>query len=210
MSKSVSEKTSKMNNPQKDNQGTNVRLWLEKNKIFFETVAASFLTIMAIVVSIVQINISNKQTDLLRIQTEISQKEYQNLINKEQTKKTAYWSELKNAMFEILVSVGPNGVESFKKLSIKDKLDWKIKIRNLLDSQTKNPVLIENKECLGYWRNAISTLTVIPYNPLPFGEKRLIIEYKSILKDVSYVWEKLVLDSDEISATGGRPIEQNK
>jgi cell division protein FtsL len=210
MSKSVSEKTSKMNNPQKDNQGTNVRLWLEKNKIFFETVAASFLTIMAIVVSIVQINISNKQTDLLRIQTEISQKEYQNLINKEQTKKTAYWSELKNAMFEILVSVGPNGVESFKKLSIKDKLDWKIKIRNLLDSQTKNPVLIENKECLGYWRNAISTLTVIPHNPLPFGEKRLIIEYKSILKDVSYVWGKLVLDSDEISATGGRPIEQNK
>ena len=210
MSKSVSEKTSKMNNPQKDNQGTNIRLWLEKNKIFFETVAASFLTIRAIVVSIVQINISNKQTDLLRIQTEISQKEYQNLINKEQTKKTAYWSELKNAMFEILVSVGPNGVESFKKLSIKDKLDWKIKIRNLLDSQTKNPVLIENKECLGCWRNAISTLIVIPNNPLPFGEKRLIIEYKSILKDVSYVWGKLVLDSDEISATGGRPIEQNK
>jgi hypothetical protein len=32
--------------------------------------------------------------------------------------------------------------------------------------------------------------------------------FEGILTDVSYVWEKLVLDSGEISATGGRPKEE--
>jgi hypothetical protein len=32
-----------------------------------------------------------------------------------------------------------------------------------------------------------------------------IIKANSILTDVMFVWEKIVLDSDEVSATGGRP-----
>ncbi len=30
-----------------------------------------------------------------------------------------------------------------------------------------------------------------------------------ISRDVLFVWEKLILDSDEVSATGGRPKDNN-
>ena len=108
-------------------------------------------------------------------------------------------------IFDLLSA--PGGINSLEKLSVKEKIAWKYKVRKLLDSQIDNPVLLENKTSLGYWRNAISTAKIIQYAPETFIEQRFIIEAKSILKDISYVWKKLVLDSDEISATGGRPVE---
>ena len=184
------------------------RLWLQRNKIFFETIAATFLTIMAVIISIVQINISIKQTKLLEIQTEISRIEFEGIIKKEKFQKSANWGELRNTMWEIFdLLSAPGGINSLEKLSVKEKIAWKYKVRKLLDSQIDNPVLLENKTSLGYWRNAISTAKIIQYAPETFIEQRFIIEAKSILKDISYVWKKLVLDSDEISATGGRPVE---
>jgi hypothetical protein len=108
-------------------------------------------------------------------------------------------------MWEIFDLYAPNGIKTLEKLSINEKVAWKYKVRKLLDSQIDNPVLLENKNCLGFWRNAISTAKIIPYAPATFVEQRFIVEAESILKDISYVWEKLVLDSDEISATGGKP-----
>jgi hypothetical protein len=34
-----------------------------------------------------------------------------------------------------------------------------------------------------------------------------VAKAKALVSDVMYVWQEIVLDSDEISATGGRPIE---
>ncbi len=50
-----------------------VRRWLETNKIWFETIAASLLSLMAIVVSVAQNSTSSKQTGLLSLQTQLAE-----------------------------------------------------------------------------------------------------------------------------------------
>jgi len=50
-----------------------VRDWLFANKILFETVAASLLSLMAIIVSIAQTRTASKQTELLALQTRIAE-----------------------------------------------------------------------------------------------------------------------------------------
>jgi len=47
--------------------------WLKKNKIFFETLAASLLSAMAIIVSIAQTKTAFRQTQLLDLQTQIAE-----------------------------------------------------------------------------------------------------------------------------------------
>lgn len=50
-----------------------MKTWLQSNKIWFETVAASLLSLMAIIVSVGQNSIASKQTELLTIQTKIAE-----------------------------------------------------------------------------------------------------------------------------------------
>jgi hypothetical protein len=50
-----------------------VRAWLKTNKIWFETVAASLLSLMAVVVSVSQSRTASKQTELLSLQTQIAE-----------------------------------------------------------------------------------------------------------------------------------------
>lgn len=47
--------------------------WLKKNKIFFETLAASLLSAMAIIVSVAQTKTAFRQTQLLDLQTQIAE-----------------------------------------------------------------------------------------------------------------------------------------
>jgi len=49
-----------------------MRRYLDRNKVFFETVAASLLSLMAIIVSVVQIGLAIKQNKLTQMQTEIA------------------------------------------------------------------------------------------------------------------------------------------
>jgi len=78
-----------------------------------------------------------------------------------------------------------------------------------LDSQIKNPILIVNKQCLGYWRNAISlakTSSDILSKVNALDVQDLVItSANGILEDIGYVWVELILHSDEVSAIGGRP-----
>ncbi|MCI0618744.1 hypothetical protein L0244_37685, partial [bacterium] len=75
----------------------------------------------------------------------------------EAIQKTANWGELRNNMWEILDQFPPSGIDALRTFSVDNKRLWMHNIRKLLDSKIKNPVLIEDKQCLGYWRNAIST-----------------------------------------------------
>jgi hypothetical protein len=50
-----------------------VKKWIESNKIWFETVAASLLSLMAVIVSISQERTASRQTELLTIQTKIAE-----------------------------------------------------------------------------------------------------------------------------------------
>jgi len=74
----------------------------------------------------------------------------------------------------------------------------------LLNSEIENPVLIGNNKCLGYWRNAISKAKM-----LKESDKYSFIKYSdqvsSLMGDVFFVWTILILNSKEISATGGKP-----
>lgn len=78
-----------------------------------------------------------------------------------------------------------------------------------MDSQIKNPVLIGNKQCLGHWRNAISSAKImadiLSKTKVSKMQDVIIKSAGGILSDVMYVWKELVLDSYEVSATGGRP-----
>jgi hypothetical protein len=50
-----------------------VRTWLTANKILFETLAASLLSLMAIIISVAQTRTASEQTSLLTLQTRIAE-----------------------------------------------------------------------------------------------------------------------------------------
>lgn len=183
---------------------------LTSNRIFFETLAAFSLSAMAIILSYYQITIGLDQTEILRIQTELNERQIKIIEQNERIAYTAKWGELRNAMWAVMDLYHPGGVKEIILLSREQKLAWNLRMRKLLDSQIINPVLIQNKMCLGYWRNAISTSkgleTLINTK---IEEEFLNKQFGGILNDIMYVWENLVLDSDEVSPTGGKPEEDS-
>lgn len=50
-----------------------IRNWLKANKIWFETVTASLLSLMAVIVSIAQSRTASRQTELMSLQTQIAE-----------------------------------------------------------------------------------------------------------------------------------------
>lgn len=121
---------------------------------------------------------------------------------------TASWGKLRNTMWEIMDQYPKTGIKDLNKLSIDKKAEWPQKIRKLLDSEITNPALIQKRNSLGCWRNAISTaklLEDIMQSDVENKEDEFIIRATSIHKDIMTVWSELVLDSKEVSATGGRP-----
>jgi hypothetical protein len=183
--------------------------WLTNNKIYFDTIAATLLSIMAVIISVVQLDIANKQTELAEIQTKIAQSQLEREERLAKFEKTANWGELRNAMWGILDQFPPSGIETIRSMPQEHQLSFFKKVRAILDSQIKNPVLIENEQCLGHWRNAISSTKTMVYmlsrTNTSEMQDSIIGNAGGILTDVMYVWEKLVLDSVEVSATGGRP-----
>jgi cell division protein FtsL len=191
-----------------------VRKWLSGNKIFFETIAASLLSLMAIIISVVQINIARQQTQLTELQTQIAQAQWQRDLQRAAIEKSAHWQRLRDGIWEIFDLDPKQGTHLLENLPAEQKVAWFRKIRSLLDAQTDNPVLIENRTCLGSWRNAISTAktTADLFETTDMSTMTNFCSTKanSILRDIGYVWDKLVLDSEEVSPTGGRPSEAKK
>jgi len=127
-----------------------IRNWLQNNKIFFETITAALLSLMAIIVAVVHIGIANKQTKLSEIQTQIAQRQFEREESLAKVAKTAKWGELRNAMWEIFDLFSLSGTNTLKSLSQENQLLFFKKIREILDSQIDNSVLIENRKCLGH------------------------------------------------------------
>ena len=125
--------------------------------------------------------------------------------------RTSEWGGLRNAMWEIMDQYPPSGVDDLKSLSVSEATAWFKKIRNILDSQIGNPVLIENEYELGCWRNAISTARTVPaiLEAKPDTYSDDVVRYASSIDgDVMRVWSELVLNSKQVSATGGRPKKE--
>jgi hypothetical protein len=188
----------------------NLRDWLNRNKIFFETIAAFLLSLMAILISFYQVKIGSDQTELLQAQTQYNKRQIEIIESKEKVEKTGRWGELRNTMWAIMDLYPTNGVNSLKHLSKEQKINWNRKMRLLLDSQIDNPVLIENKNCLGFWRNAISrTKSLEALINSSIDDEIIINLMGGILNDIAFVWKELVLDSDEVSPTGGKPEQDD-
>jgi len=168
--------------------------------------------------------ISNLQLQLLNKQIELANKSFRNdsIVNAQQLKiarenlaiqnnavkvrNTASWGKLRNTMEEIMeiLSNGNQGILSLDELSMNEKIKMSNKIWNLLNSEIGNPVLIENQKCLGYWRNCIAR-TKSMVNPSIWSVIKFSDQAGYMLKDIGVVWVDLVLDSDEVSPTGGLP-----
>lgn len=182
--------------------------WLKRNKIYFETITATLLAMMAVIVSVIQIIIGINQTELMKLQTEFNERQIAISEKNELMQWKSDWGELRNTIWEILEQFPPNGIDYLVKFTIEERIKWKRKIRKLLDSQINNPVLLENSYCLGHWRNAISTtLTMNLGEILVANDKQFIAEAKTVSRSVMITLEKIILDSDEVSATGGTPPE---
>lgn len=132
------------------------------------------------------------------------------ILNKEiNIKKTADWGKLRNTMWEImdLTSSVYEGFLGLEKLPIDEKIKRSNRIWELLNSEINNPVLIENKRCLGYWRNAISKAKLLKdnntYEILKFSD-----QISSLMNDIFIIWIELVLNSKEVYATGGKPFNE--
>jgi hypothetical protein len=119
------------------------------------------------------------------------------------------WTELRNTIWDIMDQYPPSGVESLRLLPIEERIRWGIQIRRLLNAQGTNQVLLENEECLAHWRNAIAAeRTLGDFLPMSFGlgnDSMFVKMATSMLVDVGFVWDKLVLQSKEVSPTGGLP-----
>jgi hypothetical protein len=119
--------------------------------------------------------------------------------------RTAKWGKLRNTIWDLMDMYPKEGIPKLQEMPLEKKVQWLKDIRGLLDSEIDNPVLISDQKCLGHWRNAISSAKtgqeIIPMAPEMFETTA-----NSVLKDVTYVWEKLVLNTTkEVSPTGGRP-----
>ncbi|MBK7227395.1 MAG: hypothetical protein IPH97_00655 [Ignavibacteriales bacterium] len=140
-------------------------------------------------------------------QLNITRENYRLLESERNIKRSADWGKLRNTMWAIfdLTTSGAHGFVALDSLSEKEKENRSNKILILLNSEIDNPVLIDNKKCLGYWRNAISKSKNLKdkalANHFKFSE-----QVSSLMNDVIVVWAELVLDSKEVSPTGGKPI----
>ena len=160
-----------------------------------------------------QIRIANKQTQLAEIQTQIARKQLRSEEKHADIEKSANWGELRNAIWKFFEQFPPSGIETLKSFPQENQLLFFKNIRTILDSQIKNPVLIENRNCLGYWRNAISgaksMVEMLSKTDMSNHQDSVVAVATGIFKDMSYVWNKLIMDSKEVSPAGGRPNKTN-
>jgi len=186
-----------------------MKQWLESNKVYFETLAAVLLSIMAILLSIYQGCLTSKQTQLLEKQIQIAEKEFEFLKIKEKTLKTAQWGKLRNTVWSIFDMYPQQGKAYFKFSNNRDYSFWVSKMWDLLNSEIDNPVLISDSESLRLWRRSISRLHLYKKlglyaenEPNPGQINDVFVgEMYLINNDIFYVYQKLVVASDEPQAT---------
>lgn len=161
-----------------------------------ETIAATLLSLMAVIISYYQYEVASEQTKLIAeqtkfmklqtdnaiVQTEINNK--QKLLMEEQTKvaaqelknaesigqmrKIGEWQELKKTIDDIFFNVYPHsGFEGLRKLGKEERYKWFLSLQEKLETQSKNPIILQNPKYLSEWRKAIEAarLGTRTFNP---------------------------------------------
>jgi hypothetical protein len=169
----------------KDKQVEKIKEWLTNNKIFFESIAATLLSLMAILVSF--------------LQWQISDKEYKILERKEGIYREADFTKLKNSINEILFSFPPNFARKISvEYSEEQQIEFFERLSKQLDLQAENTFLIENPEALMYWRQASKHIKayrsyIKPDMPMDKErkDKNLEMFLNSIFQDIFSVLEAI-------------------
>lgn len=186
-----------------------VKSWLERNKVYFETLAALLLSVAAIVVSC-------EQTELARLQTDLAQQQWKIEGERAAMHRRTEWQHLRRGIWELfdhLITSGPNAV-ALKTKNPQEVAAWFGKTFVMLSELEDNQVLMENEECLGYWRAALASAsggaTIARFSSAdePTTQEQVDRLVEKIFGNVGFVWEKLVLDSGEISAVGGSSAQR--
>lgn len=166
------------------------------------------LAIAALIISLFNVIYARQQTLVRQRDLEIQEQRLH-------AEMTAEWDELRQTMLDILVSA-PLGIDALATLSRQEKIEWMRQQEELLNSQAGNPVLISDELSLGHWRNAMAsartTRMVLEIDSVgsETADSLFVASAKSIFKDVALVWERLVLESDQVSPTGGRPDSEDR
>lgn len=189
------------------------KVFLETNKIFFETVAATALSIMAVLLSVNGNSIANKQSQLLTRQMLIEEKRLEREQRMEQYQNTSDWTALRDVLWNILDLNPGTGFEDMKNFPLEFFVQYFHQFKILLDSQSSNPILINDQESLKNWREAIGSVKAsqnILKKLVSNSNKNLNEEMKEALigsltianSKVVNVWAKLILNSNEVAAIG--------
>ena len=118
--------------------------------------------------AIIQTQINNKQKTLMEEQNKVAAQELKNAESIEQMRRIGEWQELKKTIDEIFWNVYPHsGFAGLRKIGKEDRLKWLLSLQEKLESQSKNPIILQNKEYLTEWRKAIvtTTLGIRMFNP---------------------------------------------
>ena len=166
------------------------------------------ISIIALIISLFSVIYTRQQTLIRERELDIQEQKYH-------AEMTAEWDELRQVMLDILDSA-PLGIDMLTTLSRQEKLEWIRQQEKLLNSQADNPVLISDELSLGYWRNAMAsartTRMVLEIESVDSetADSLFVASANSIFKDIGFAWERLVLESNQVSPTGGRPGAEDR
>lgn len=148
-----------------------VRIWLDKNKVFFETVAAVLLSIMALILSTLHFSTTAKQTSLLKKQTNIAdmQADLTRSQIEQQSKVVAItkakdWATLRGMLGSILEEYPALGnfseIPGIKNLSRKQKFEWLANMESMVSGLGTNPVLVASRHNYERYKSMLGALSL--------------------------------------------------
>jgi len=118
-----------------------VRTWLSRNAVFFQTIASVLLSAAAILVSWLQLNTANIQADVA--QRQLSQQRRDAAITK--ARDWAALRELLRPIIERYPALGGLEIPALKNLSRQDKIKWLSEMEALVSSLGGNPILVASR-----------------------------------------------------------------
>lgn len=155
-------------------------------KFFLNMSFQTFLVIISVSLAALSFQ---KQSELTKMQIDQLNRE----AKMERIVKTTKWQELKDSILDFFNMQKQFGsVNNFINLPIEEQINFFHRAKEILYSQIKNPVLIEDVKCLTLWRDAINTANVaLDFMPIPEIAKNKGISkryFSDVISDIGQVW----------------------
>jgi len=129
-----------------------VRGWLERNKIWFETVAAISLTAVSVLVSLLQLDTARRQEELATIQTKVAEAQHARLEQEDAQIRQEALRDLRLIRRDMLEQILPlmasvtdprDHSSVGENMSLKEKTEWLDQIGPMWDRLGSNRLVLE-------------------------------------------------------------------